>query len=63
MPRFEMDLDPVEHITADAIGPPGQRVFYLQAWQGTRTISILIEKTQLQSLAIAVEQFMGELVA
>jgi uncharacterized repeat protein (TIGR03847 family) len=63
MPRFELDIDPVEHITADAIGAPGQRVFYLQAWQGTRTITVLIEKIQLQSLAIAVEQFMGELIA
>jgi uncharacterized repeat protein (TIGR03847 family) len=61
MPRFELDIDPVEHITADAIGAPGQRAFYIQAWQGTRTISVLIEKVQLQSLAIAIEQFMGEL--
>lgn len=63
MPRFELDIDPVEHITADALGPPGQRVFYVQAWQGARTVSVLIEKVQLQSLAIAVEQFMGELIA
>ena len=63
MPRFEMDIDPVEHITADAIGVPGQRVFYLQAWQGTRTVSVLIEKIQLQSLAIAIEQFIAELTA
>jgi uncharacterized repeat protein (TIGR03847 family) len=63
MPRFEMDIDPVEHITADAIGAPGQRVFYLQGWQGTRTITVLIEKIQLQSLAIAVEKFIAELMA
>ena len=63
MPRFEMDIDPVEHITADAIGAPGQRVFYLQGWQGARTITVLIEKVQLQSLAIAIEQFTAELIA
>jgi uncharacterized repeat protein (TIGR03847 family) len=62
MPRFELDIDPVEHITADAIGVPGQRVFYLQAWQGTRTVTVLIEKIQLQTLAIAIEQFIAELI-
>jgi uncharacterized repeat protein (TIGR03847 family) len=61
MPRFEIDVDPVDHITADAIGKPGQRVFYIQAWQGERTITVLIEKFQLQSLAVGVEQFMAEL--
>ena len=30
MPRSELDLNPVQHITSDAIGQPGQRVFYIQ---------------------------------
>ena len=51
MPRFEIDVDPCDHLTADAIGAPGQRVFYLQAYQDQRTITVLIEKAQLQSLA------------
>jgi uncharacterized repeat protein (TIGR03847 family) len=61
MPRFEIDVDPSDHITADAIGVPGQRTFYMQAWQGTRTITVLIEKIQLQSLAVAIEQFLAQL--
>ena len=61
MPRFEIDVDPCDHITADAIGKPGQRVFYLQAYQDTRTITIIIEKAQLLSLAVGVEQFLGQL--
>jgi len=60
MPRFEIDVDPVDHITADALGKPGQRVFYIQAWQEERTITVLIEKIQLQSLVIGVEQFLAE---
>lgn len=60
MPRFEIDLDPVDHITADAIGKPGQRVFYIQAWQEERTITVLVEKIQLQSLSVGVEQFLAE---
>ena len=61
MPRFEIDVDPCNHITADAIGSPGQRVFYLQAYQDNRTITVLIEKAQLQSLAIGVEQFLSQI--
>ncbi len=61
MSRFEIDVDPCDHITADAIGAPGQRVFYLQAFQDQRTISILIEKIQLQQLAIGIEQFLAQI--
>ena len=61
MPRFEIDVDPCDHITADAIGSPGQRVFYLQAYQDNRNITVLIEKAQLQSLAIGVEQFLSQI--
>ncbi len=61
MPRFELDLNPVTHITADAIGKPGERVFYLQALQDERTITLLVEKVQIQSLAVGVEQFLAEI--
>ncbi len=61
MPRFEIDVDPCDHLTADAIGKPGQRVFYLQAYQEQRTITIIIEKAQLLSLAIGIEQFLAQL--
>ncbi len=62
MARFEIDLDPVQHITADAIGQPGQRVFYLQAWRETdvQPITIIIEKVQLQTLAAGIEQMLTE---
>lgn len=62
MPRLEIDVDPCDHLTADAIGRPGQRVFYLQAYQDTRTITVIIEKAQLLSLAIGVEQFLAQLM-
>lgn len=61
MPRFEIDLDPIDHITADAIGQPGQRIFYLQGWQAERTVTLILEKFQLQSLSIGIEQFLAEL--
>lgn len=61
MPRIEIDLNPVDHLTADAIGQPGQRIFYLQGRQGSQTITLILEKFQLQSLAIGIEQFLAEI--
>lgn len=57
----EIDLQPVDHITTDAIGQPGKRVFYIQAWQGQRTITLIVEKIQMQSLAVGFEQFQAEI--
>jgi uncharacterized repeat protein (TIGR03847 family) len=61
MPRIELDLDPITHITTDAIGQPGQRTFYLQAWQENKAYTLLVEKIQIQSLAIGLDQFLDEL--
>lgn len=61
MPPKEIDLHPVDHITTDAIGQPGKRVFYLQGWQGNRSVTLIVEKFQIQSLAVGVEQFLAEI--
>ena len=61
MPRLEIDINPCDHITADAIGKPGQRVFYLHAYREQRTYTVILEKGQLHSLAIGVEQFLAQL--
>lgn len=61
MPSQELDVRPVTHITTDAIGPPGKRVFYIQAWQEDRTITLIVEKFQIQSLAVGYEQFIAEI--
>jgi uncharacterized repeat protein (TIGR03847 family) len=61
MAATELDVDPVLHITTDAIGKPGQRVFYIQAWQEDRTVTLIVEKVQIQTLAIGVEQFLSEI--
>lgn len=60
MARNEKDIDPVTHITVDAIGKPGQRVFYIQARQDDRLFTFLVEKIQLQTLALGVDQFLNE---
>jgi uncharacterized repeat protein (TIGR03847 family) len=61
MPHEETELRPVTHITVDAIGQPGKRVFYIQGWQNERTITLIVEKIQIQSLAVGMEQFLAEI--
>lgn len=61
MPHEEINLHPVDHITADAIGPAGQRVFYIQAQKGHQTVTLIAEKFQIQSLSIGVERFLSEI--
>ena len=61
MNNFNLSLDPVDHITVDAIGKPGSRVFYIHGTKGSETITLIIEKIQLQSLIAASEQFFTEI--
>jgi uncharacterized repeat protein (TIGR03847 family) len=61
MPRIELDLNPVSHITIDAIGKPGERVFYVQGRRSSEIVTLIVEKVQVQSLAVGVEQFLSEL--
>jgi len=61
MSQTEIDLNSVEHITADAIGAPGKRVFYLQGWKGEQIVTLILEKTQLQALVLGIEEFLREI--
>ncbi|MGD2254029.1 MAG: DUF3090 domain-containing protein [Anaerolineales bacterium] len=61
MPAQEFEMKPVTLLTTGAIGAPGKRVFYLQARKGKQLLTLIVEKTQVQSLSIGVEQFMAEL--
>jgi uncharacterized repeat protein (TIGR03847 family) len=55
------EMHPVSRMTIEAIGPPGQRVFLLQASQGTETITLKLEKEQAQVLAHSIDQLLDEL--
>lgn len=44
------DLDQPDHFTAGAVGPPGQRVFYLQAREGQTLVTLKSEKEQVRAL-------------
>jgi uncharacterized repeat protein (TIGR03847 family) len=51
-------LDAVDRITVGTVGPPGQRVFFLQARQGGEMVSLKLEKSQVRALAT----YLGELL-
>jgi uncharacterized repeat protein (TIGR03847 family) len=60
MAKQEFDLDPVDWITIDAIGQPGARTFYIQGKKVDTTITVILEKIQVQTLCVGVEQFLVE---
>jgi len=62
MPHEVFDLNPVERITTDAIGEPGQRVFYLQARKGHRLVTVICEKEHVAALALAADHLLLSLV-
>lgn len=53
------DLPDVEWATVGTVGPPGQRVFYLQARQGHDQVTLKLEKQQVAAIA----QFLGEILS
>jgi uncharacterized repeat protein (TIGR03847 family) len=55
-----MDLEHVDRITADAVGEPGSRVFYLQMRSGPEVVSVVLEKQQLQLLSASIEELLGQ---
>ena len=57
------DLDPVTRLTADAVGEPGQRTFYLQAASGPDQVTLLVEKEQVRQLAERLQSWLPELAA
>ena len=54
-----MDLEHIDKVTAGAVGEPGQRTFYLQAREGDRTVTILVEKEQVELLANSILEILA----
>ena len=55
------DFNPVSRITIDAVGPPGQRTFLLQANQGRSNITLKLEKEQAKILAVSIIELLEDL--
>jgi len=45
------DLSDPDRFTAGTVGPPGQRVFYLQGREGEQVVTLRLEKAQVAALA------------
>jgi uncharacterized repeat protein (TIGR03847 family) len=56
-----IDFNPVSRITIDAVGPPGERTFVLQASQGASTVTLKMEKEQAKILAVSVIELLEDL--
>lgn len=53
------DFEAPDHFTCGAVGPSGQRVFYLQARQSPSLVTLKCEKEQLRGLA----EYLADLLA
>lgn len=60
MSRQLFFFDRPSRFVAGTIGGPGDRTFYLQATEGVQTITVALEKTQVQVLAERVEEILDE---
>lgn len=56
-----MDFGPVDRITADAVGEPGERTFYVQARHLDETVTVIVEKQQVQLLAASILELLTDL--
>jgi uncharacterized repeat protein (TIGR03847 family) len=54
-----IELDPVDRITAGAIGDPGERVFYLQGRRAEQLVTLLVEKQQVELLATSLVEILA----
>jgi uncharacterized repeat protein (TIGR03847 family) len=60
MASYAFDLKPCSRLTVGAIGPAGQRTFYLQGIKGRQVVSLVIEKQQAQALSAGIDELLQE---
>jgi uncharacterized repeat protein (TIGR03847 family) len=61
MPRLVYLFDPPERFITGTIGQPGNRTFFLQAREGRRVVSVVLEKVQVAALADRLNALLEEL--
>ncbi len=57
------EYDPPDRFVVGTVGPPGQRIFFLQARAGARLTSVSIEKLQVNVLADKVNDLLDQVGA
>ena len=61
MTRRRYVFDPPERFIAGTVGEPGDRTFFLQARDGGRVVSVVLEKVQVAVLADRLNRLLDEL--
>lgn len=56
------DFDPPERFVADTVGPPGQRVFFVQATRGPQVVTVALEKEQVRLLGESIGELLDQVV-
>lgn len=63
MPTIVHGFDWPDRLVVGTVGEPGSRTFYLQAREGVRIVSVILEKEQSAVLAEKVDEVLDELMA
>ena len=58
-----IELPAPEHFTCGTVGAPGERVFYIQARQGRRLVTLKSEKEQVRALGEYLAELLDKLPA
>lgn len=61
MARRTFHFDPPDRFIAGTVGQPGNRTFFLQAREGSRVVSVSLEKAQVAALAERLGRLLFEL--
>jgi uncharacterized repeat protein (TIGR03847 family) len=61
MVRRRYLFDPPERFVAGTVGRPGDRTFFIQAREGVRVVSVVLEKVQVAVLADRLADLLSEL--
>jgi uncharacterized repeat protein (TIGR03847 family) len=61
MTRRRYLFDTPDRFVAGTVGEPGNRVFFLQARDGSRVVSVALEKVQVAALVQRLDQLLDEL--
>jgi uncharacterized repeat protein (TIGR03847 family) len=61
MPRRRYLFDTPDRFIAGTVGAPGSRTFFLQARDGSRIVSVALEKVQVAALAQRLDELLDEL--
>jgi uncharacterized repeat protein (TIGR03847 family) len=54
-----IELNPVDRITAGAVGDPGERTFFIQGRQSERLVTVTVERQQVELLSASLVEILA----